>query len=165
MIAASSKLEAVLAYRNPDVVGRFAEDFQISARDAGDIFLELKRWLWLCAKRKLDLEAGKGEAFQIPLFNEANAIDMMWHTFLLFTEDYSDFCERYFGFFIHHNPRPLAERREWQLKIKADPQGAKKEREAALEKVYGYLYDELGPEILRRWCEEFPARFPFSQKS
>jgi hypothetical protein len=165
LIATSSKLEAVLAYKNSDVVSRFAEDFHISTRDAEDIFLELKRWLWLCAKRKTDLDAGKGEAFQVPLFNEANAIDMMWHTFLLFTEDYSAFCDHYFGFFIHHNPRPMAERKEWQLKIKADPVGATIERKASLEKVYGYLYDELGPDILVRWCEEFPARFPFSQKT
>lgn len=158
------RLETVLAYSNPDVVGRFAEDFQVPASDAEDIFLELKRWLWLCAKRKTDLDAGRGEAFQVPLFNEANAIDMMWHTFLLFTEDYQKFCQDQFGFFIHHNPRPMADRQAWQRKIQQDPASTTIERKAALEKVYGYLYDELGPEILVRWCEEFPERFAFSQK-
>lgn len=152
-------LESVLAYRNEDVVARFAEDHSLSLQDADEIFTELKRWLWLCAKRKIELDAGIGEPFQIPLFNEANAIDQAWHTFLLFTEDYAFFCENYFGFFIHHNPRPSAERKEWQEEIAANPKKAKQIRRAQLEKVYGYLYDQLGPETLVRWCEEFPKRF------
>ncbi|MGZ3694784.1 MAG: glycine-rich domain-containing protein [Bdellovibrionota bacterium] len=164
MISVLTSLEEVLAYQNPDVVARFAEDFKIPSNDAQDIFHELKRWLWLCAKRKIDLEQGRGEPFQVPLFNEANAIDMMWHTFLLFTEDYAAFCQKFFGFFIHHNPRPFAERSAWQEKIKLDFAGATKERKASLKKVYEYLYDELGAEVLIKWCEEFPARFPFSQK-
>lgn len=149
----------MLAYENPDVVSRFTEDHGLSESDAREIFYELKRWLWLCAKRKIDLEQGRGEPFQIPLFNEANAIDKMWHTFLLFTEPYANFCEQYFGFFIHHNPRPMAERKAWQRKIQADRAGAEKERRESLQKVYEYLYDELGPEILVKWCEEFPRRF------
>lgn len=155
-------LELVLSYENNDVTGRFAEDFHLSQADAEEIFLETKRWLWLCAKRKLALEAGQGESFRVPLFNEAFTIDLMWHTFLLFTEDYARFCDDYFGFFIHHHPRPKAERLAWQERIQADPAGARKERMESLEKVYGYLYDELGPEILVKWCEEFPVRFPLN---
>jgi hypothetical protein len=154
----------VLAYENLDVVSRFAEDFGLSFPESEEIFTECKRWLWLCAKRKLDLEQGIGESFVVPLFNEAFAIDLMWHTFLLFTEDYANFCHEHFGFFVHHYPRPRAERLAWQEKIRTDPEGARLERSASLEKVYSYLYDELGPDILVKWCEEFPARFPFRPK-
>ena len=31
-------------------------------------------------------------------------IDDMWHTFLLFTKDYADFCEKYIGKYFHHSP-------------------------------------------------------------
>lgn len=31
-------------------------------------------------------------------------IDIVWHTFLLFTSEYADFCDRYVGRFVHHVP-------------------------------------------------------------
>lgn len=148
------KLDRVLAYENEDVVHRFAEDHSLPFADAQEIFLETKRWLWLCAKQNKATQS-----FDLPLFNEAFAIDMMWHTFLLFTEDYADFCQSHFGFFLHHRPKSRQKRLEWQAKIASDPNQAWAERRESLEQVYGYLYDELGPEILLKWCEEFPARF------
>ena len=154
-------LEKVLSYQNPDVVERFAEDHGVSVGDAEEIFTEMKKWLWLCAKRRRELEAG-AEFFQVPLFNEAFAIDLMWHTFLLFTEDYARFCEQHFGIFVHHRPRPIAERKAWAAKIAADPEGAMAERRESLRRVYAYLYDVLGPDTLVKWCEEFPRRFAFT---
>ena len=154
-------LEAVLSYENENVVHRFAEEHALSVSDANEIFRETKRWLWLCASRKLAVDRGEAEFIRIPLFNEAFAIDLMWHTFLLYTQDYADFCERHFGFFVHHHPRDRKERLAWQERIKNDPEGAQREREADLRKVYSHLYDELGPEVLKLWCEEFPARFRF----
>ena len=32
-------------------------------------------------------------------------IDVLWHTFIEFTEDYGDFCIKNFGYFIHHRAR------------------------------------------------------------
>jgi hypothetical protein len=154
-------LEEVLSYQNPDVVARFAVDYGVAVAQAEEIFTELKRWLWLCAERKRELEAG-ADFFVVPLFNEAYAIDLMWHTFLLFTEDYAAFCARYFGFFVHHRPRPESEREAWLAKVAADPEGARAERRASLRRVYEYLYERLGPAILKKWCEEFPRRFPLS---
>ncbi len=156
-----STLDDVLNYQNEDVVARFAEDHGFPEADSQEIFHEMKRWLWLCAKRKAVVESGEGEFFAVPLFNEARAIDMMWHTFLLYTEDYARFCDHYFGFFLHHQPRSRAERKAWQEKIVADPATTRAERRQSLQQVYGYLYDELGPEILQKWCEEFPRRFQF----
>ncbi|MFA5960837.1 MAG: hypothetical protein WC785_10005 [Tatlockia sp.] len=31
-------------------------------------------------------------------------IDSLWHQFILFTREYQDFCNCYFGKFIHHSP-------------------------------------------------------------
>lgn len=31
-------------------------------------------------------------------------VDLGWHTFLLYTKEYADFCERIAGRFIHHRP-------------------------------------------------------------
>lgn len=145
----------VLAYENEDVVDRFASDFSVSHSDALEIFTEMKRWLWITARRR-----GNGqEHANFPLFNEAYAIDMMWHTFILFTQDYADFCDKYFGTFIHHQPKTRKDTLAWRERIKEDPEAARLEREKDLRRVYEYLYDEIGPEILVKWCEDFPNRF------
>lgn len=31
-------------------------------------------------------------------------VDEVWHTFILFTRDYTDFCNEVFGRYIHHQP-------------------------------------------------------------
>ena len=31
-------------------------------------------------------------------------VDEIWHTFILFTHDYADFCEAVFGGYLHHKP-------------------------------------------------------------
>lgn len=156
-------LERVLRYQNEDVVSRFAEDHELSLPEAEEIFTETKRWLWLCAKRKRAVDNGEALALRIPLFNEAYAIDQMWHTFLLFSEDYAAFCADHFGFFVHHHPKRRAERLAWQARIAHDPAGATKERRESLRAIYEHLFDELGEEVLLRWCEEFPARFPLKK--
>lgn len=47
-------------------------------------------------------------------FSPSKMVDIGWHTFLLYTEAYADFCRKIAGRFIHHyprdyqlNPRPL----------------------------------------------------------
>lgn len=154
------RLEEVLNYQNGNVVGRFAEDHNVPLSDAEEIFTETKRWLWLTAKLTHEIETGVREPFKIPLFNEAYAIDLMWHTFLLYTKEYADFCQKYFGFFLHHAPTSMQERAEWKQFMESNPEGAWQQRRDSLEKVYGYIYDELGPAALKKWCEEFPEKFP-----
>ncbi|MEU6631728.1 hypothetical protein ABZ905_26125 [Streptomyces parvus] len=39
----------------------------------------------------------------------SKAVDAGWHTFILHTVDYAEFCERVAGRFIHHVPTPNAE--------------------------------------------------------
>ena len=34
----------------------------------------------------------------------SNIVDIGWHTFILYTQDYADFCDRVAGRFIHHEP-------------------------------------------------------------
>jgi hypothetical protein len=31
-------------------------------------------------------------------------IDEGWHEFIMYTRDYSDFCQKFFGRYIHHQP-------------------------------------------------------------
>ncbi|UPT41757.1 MULTISPECIES: hypothetical protein [Streptomyces] len=39
----------------------------------------------------------------------SKAVDVGWHTWILHTVDYAEFCERVAGRFIHHVPTPDAE--------------------------------------------------------
>jgi hypothetical protein len=152
-------LDEVLRYENAEVVDRFAVDHSVSVRDAEEIFLETKRWLWLCASKMDAAEDGLGA--RVPLLSEARVIDMMWHTFLLFTQDYARFCAKYFGFFVHHQPRTRVEKAAWERRVTQDPRAALEERRALLRGAYETVCDELGIETLRKWCDEFPARFTF----
>jgi hypothetical protein len=52
---------------------------------------ELKRFLALCA------------IYRGPI-GMRGPVDELWHTFLMFTEDYQSFCDRIAGTFIHHVP-------------------------------------------------------------
>jgi len=151
-------LDEVLRYENDEVVHRFTADHGIEKADAEEIFLETKRWLWLCASEMASAENGIGE--RIPLLSEARVIDLMWHTFLLFTRDYADFCQKYFGFYVHHHPRTHVEKMAWERRVAEDRDAALAERRAMLRKAYVAVCDRLGERTLQKWCEDFPMRFP-----
>lgn len=153
-----SSLEEVLRYENDEVVHRFSTDFKIACADADEIFIETKRWLWLCASQMDNASDGVGD--RVPLLSEARVIDLMWHTFVIFTDDYARFCKKYFGFFVHHHPRTRVEKEAWEKRVAADREGALAERRAMLRKAYVTVCDQLGPATLKKWCEDFPARFP-----
>jgi hypothetical protein len=63
----------------------------------------------------------------------------------MFTRDYADLCERYFGFFLHHVPNEDEE--------EAREGGAEAVREQ-FERQFGVVYDVLGEDTLKRWYEE-----------
>lgn len=88
-------LEKVMAYQNEDVVGRIKKEIPTTPENAKEIFDDVKRFLWLAAKR--------GDITSIP----TPVIDKGWHEFLMFTKDYAEFCEAYFGTFIHHEPHRI----------------------------------------------------------
>ena len=82
------------------------------------------------------------------MYPEILRIDDMWHIFILHTRDYAEFCHRYFGRFIHHEPLP------------PDPPRERDESEVntELETFLSLLYDELGEATVRRWFRRAPVR-------
>lgn len=81
----------VLGYTNDRLLRRYAMDFDVSPAIAQKRFEGLKQFLYVCAVTP---------GYKVT----SDAIDSMWHTFLLFTKDYRSFCERYLGKFINHEP-------------------------------------------------------------
>ena len=88
----SANLQDIVNYNNTAVVSRIAKEVGLSKKEAEALFHDTKLFLYLCASRK------DGP------FVPSRAIDAAWHQFLLFTKDYRDFCHRFFGRFLHHQP-------------------------------------------------------------
>lgn len=145
---AITNLEEVLSYKNDDIIHRFAEEFNLTLVDSEAIFTEMKKWLWLCAIQSFQNSRSKRPTYPLTLFHEMFVVDLMWHTFILFTHDYAKFCERYFGTFVHHVPRSS---RVLPLALE--------EQSARIRNTYEYIYDNLGEETLLSWCETLPRKF------
>ena len=87
----------------------------------------------------------------------------MWHTFVLFTPAYIDFCVRHFGIYIHH--QPTSEREKRMIRDAGEGECTRnlekmvvQERRMAL-----YVLGKLGIDVARRWY--LPGRAKNSPKS
>ncbi len=89
-------IEQVMHYAMSDITKRCQKDFGYSDADIAILEKELKRYLILAIVANNDSD-GFGMY--------SKDVDNLWHSFILFTKNYSSFCDKYRGKFIHHNPR------------------------------------------------------------
>lgn len=133
---ATASLDEVLAYRHPGVIRRYCKEYNAQQQEAEEVFRETLKWLYLCNQA--------ADGLGCAITPELEKVDWMWHTFLLFTRDYAEFCERYFGTFIDHLP--------------AEDEEAEAEDEEALRsrltRQFGLVYDVLGEETLTAWYDQ-----------
>lgn len=87
---AEQKFSAIKAYDLTPVTERYAKDYHLDRVVAAEHFLELKKFLAICA------------ASDAPI-GMAGPVDDAWHTFLIFTREYQAFGDK-IGKFIHHVP-------------------------------------------------------------
>lgn len=85
-------LNKIMRYENWRVVKRIQKDFGLSSAAAEELFTDTKKFLYVCATNPATR------------LGPTSKIDDGWHTFLLFTRDYADFCKEHFGRFMHHQP-------------------------------------------------------------
>lgn len=133
-------LTDVLAYQHPGIVRRYAKDHGASLEEAEEVFREMLKWLYLCYRSATD---GAEDAVCV-MTPDIEKIDWMWHTFLLFTRDYADFCEHYFGFFVHHIPNEEEEDKPLEEAVVREQ----------LEKQYTQVYNALGEKTLLTWYDD-----------
>lgn len=138
-----SSLEDVLGYQNDRLLQKFRTLFDVSADESNNLFNEVKKWLWICMKRKYDQRNGDISEESRPLVIHMGMVilDELWHTFILHTKEYQEFCLKYFGEMIHHSPgypgfKPLTE-------------------EEMTEQVE-YIWDKLGEETVDLWYSKYP---------
>src|SRR5262245_2003571 len=96
-------LEEILEYKNPAVIRRFQKEHPDKSHRAENIFADLMRFFWGTKKHLLDrTDQPKNEDlnFFFLMDEDMREIDQMWHVFLLYTRDYTDYCQRYFGEYL-----------------------------------------------------------------
>lgn len=86
-----TKINLALSYENADIVEKFCAENEVEQDVAKQYFIEIKKFLYLCANTT-DRLAPSAE------------IDKIWHTFILFTKDYRQYCVHFLGKFIDHVP-------------------------------------------------------------
>lgn len=89
--SAEQELDAVFARIPAVVIDKHVSDTGIDAEAARARFRELARYLLL---------GRDGGGPDVP----SRIVDDAWHTFILDTLKYRDFCEGVFGRFVHHCP-------------------------------------------------------------
>lgn len=135
-------LYKILKYKNKDLLARYQKDYPNNHLKPKEALIELLKYFWLIRKHQkaVMLHPKKTSLqFSAGIHSEMKEIDDMWHTFLLFTQDYTDFCQKYFSGFIHHVPN---------MKNKPAKTAAFKKN---LRKYLSYIYDNLGEKTLRTW--------------
>jgi hypothetical protein len=132
-------LDDVLAYRHPGVLRRYCKEHDASEHEAEEVFRETLKWLYLCHKAA----ANGADGIACAITPELEKVDWMWHTFLLFTRDYADFCHRYFDTFIHHVP----------AEDEDEAEVADETLRSQLIQQFGLVYDVLGEETLTAWYD------------
>lgn len=150
-------LDEVLQYECRDVVYRFKKAYDISWEESEDIFVQVKKFLWLAHQRRMaGLETGL--SIDIPIV----VIDEMWHNFVLFTKEYTAFCKDFFGYYVHHAPTTEAEevghRDHLQSLTRLERVQARKDR---MRGQYEYIYDHLGKDTFVKWYLEYPKTFSY----
>ena len=136
-------LADLMEYKHPQVVRAYSRAHGIEERRGAELFDDMLRFLWVSRKHKADQAAApddRSKDFLFVMHEEMRDIDNMWHNFILYTKDYTEFCHRYFGEYVHHQP-DVAE-----TIVQTDEEFA-----AELERYLSYVYDNLGEETVRRW--------------
>lgn len=87
-------IDRAINYPIPHVIERYKKDYGVSDEIAQMHERELKRYLIISAIN-----------YPTPIDMFSKEVDHLWHTFILFTEEYEKYCKEMFGRFIHHAPK------------------------------------------------------------
>jgi hypothetical protein len=84
----------VLTYEAPFLIEKLLNDAMIESMEEGEqLFTEVKRWM-------LMVHNDRSKTWEMYSLR----IDAVWHQFILFTDEYMKFCDRYFGAYFSHSP-------------------------------------------------------------
>jgi hypothetical protein len=78
-------------YSNKNVIVYHSTKNGLTINQTHDLFEQLKLFLYDCSISQERL-------------NPTKEVDSIWHSFILHTEEYAEFCHSFFHKFIHHLP-------------------------------------------------------------
>lgn len=148
MSSSEFTLEKVLEYRNADVVDNFCATFALPRDEAEVLFQDVLRWLWL---------SNKAHESHTAMFVDPTMqlFDEMWHTFILFTRDYAEFCEKYIGHFCHHDPMRQGARDEHERRVATQPDAVARDVRERYTALISLVARELGEDVAIRWFDTY----------
>jgi hypothetical protein len=79
-----AKINLALSFENKAILQKFCVEQSRTEQEAEDYFMELKKFLYLCASCNQTLAP-------------SIEIDKIWHTFILFTKEYRNYCTQFIG--------------------------------------------------------------------
>jgi len=153
----ATDLKNVMQYQNENIVRRFMETWDVPYHEALDLFEETKKWIWLIDFNHS--QPNKEDHVHMAVSQSIKLIDEMWHTFVLFTVDYTTFCNDYFGHYIHHRPAPKAAYEQQLASFNRDPEAHIQLQKQDAQKQYTLIYNQLGEETLVKWFKEYLERY------
>ncbi|POA51839.1 MULTISPECIES: hypothetical protein [unclassified Pseudomonas] len=146
-------LQDVLAYRNDALVKTMSKKHGLPIHECQELFIDLKKWIWLIGTRD-------ERPFAFPCFQEQWVLDGFWHEFILSTREYTDFCTYYFGHYIHHKPAPDDVQGAGATLIRQDLEHFIDINKGLLEEAMLEVQQKLGREVVIRWYRDIPRQYP-----
>lgn len=135
-------------YQHVGVIKKFRDEWDVDEGQARDIFSEMKKFLYVS-------EIGQQQSILIEIDETTQIIDKMWHHFILFTEDYRIFCDRFFGKMVHHAPfsaehlaQAISEATDKGMDLNAY-------KRLCLEQQLHLIESVMGLETVRKWYVEY----------
>jgi hypothetical protein len=153
-------LERALAFDGTDIIADFHSKYRVSKEEAHALFEDVKKWVWACA-----VAHEHGSKVSMLIDERLLIIDYMWHSFVLFTREYHAFCEAIGGPYIHHAPTTQADHHATRSMAMHDPEAFQRTQLAQRQRLYGFLFDHLGEDTVRRWFLELPQRYSTRPKA
>jgi len=153
-----ASLKEVMQYENPDVIERFRGSWDLTLEESEEIFNEMKKWLWICADNA-KMRIVDPQTPNLAITSSLTLVDEMWHAFILFTKPYTAFCNKFFGFYIHHGPTTGLEKERIKKELEKDAEAYLKKVEQDLTIQYEYIYEKLGESTLQKWYSSWTDKF------
>lgn len=149
------KIEEILKYRNDRVIIRFMNSFDIDYEESSDIFREMLKWLYVKGNSIEQKKIGF-EVTELSVVTAMIVVDEMWHSFILHTKDYKDFCTEFFGFFIHHEPYAYIQKKQIDVRNTLDIKPLDIQH---YKQIMEYCYDTIGEETAFKWFYVYPKKY------
>jgi hypothetical protein len=144
------RIDALECKNEENIIAGFMDRYDVLHEEALEIFEETKKWLFLAAQIEDD---------RLFIDQPLLIIDEMWHTFILHTKQYYNFCFSNFKKLIHHLPTLPQEKEAYNLAFETNPAQMMKKHENMMKKQFSLIYDHLGSDTLLKWYETFPQKY------